>query len=73
MICMLSWKNKPRIFSAIAIGLAMLSGAAVAQSYPNKPIKLIVPFPAGGPTDTYARVIARTGPVRRPCTLYGPY
>ena len=30
---------------------------ALAQSYPNKPIKLIVPFPAGGPADTIARVL----------------
>jgi len=32
---------------------------AVAQSYPDKPIKLIVPFPAGGPTDFMARLISQ--------------
>ncbi|MBM3343877.1 MAG: tripartite tricarboxylate transporter substrate binding protein [Betaproteobacteria bacterium] len=36
----------------------LLSTAAHAQSYPNKPVRLIVPFPAGGPADITARVIA---------------
>ncbi len=34
-------------------------GAAVAQHYPAKLIRIIVPFPAGGPTDLYARVIGQ--------------
>jgi tripartite-type tricarboxylate transporter receptor subunit TctC len=32
-------------------------GAAIAQPYPNRPIKMIVPFPAGGPPDTLARLV----------------
>ena len=32
-------------------------GSAIAQSYPNKPIKIIVGFSAGGPTDTVARIV----------------
>ncbi|MBB6557509.1 tripartite-type tricarboxylate transporter receptor subunit TctC [Acidovorax soli] len=46
-----------RLLSAIA-GLAMLPGVCLAQAYPNKPIKLILPFPAGSATDGTARVIA---------------
>jgi tripartite-type tricarboxylate transporter receptor subunit TctC len=36
-----------------------LTGSAAAQSYPDKPIKLIVPYPPGGPIDTTARVVAQ--------------
>jgi len=39
---------------ALALGVA----GARAETYPSKPITLIVPFPAGGPTDTIARIIS---------------
>ena len=41
----------------IVAALLVWPQLAQAQSYPNKPIKLIVPFPAGGPADTIARVL----------------
>ena len=53
--------NRRSLTSAIVAGLllpaALWPAPAGAQSYPNKPIKLIVPFPAGGPADLFARVL----------------
>ncbi|GJG95431.1 tripartite tricarboxylate transporter substrate binding protein [Cupriavidus pauculus] len=45
---------------AVAMGLACVAGPASAQNsnWPNKPVRLIVPFPAGSFTDTVARVIS---------------
>jgi tripartite-type tricarboxylate transporter receptor subunit TctC len=40
-----------------AIGLAACMGA-LAQDYPNRPVKIVVSFPAGSGSDTYARLIA---------------
>ncbi len=37
------------------LAAAAFSTPAFAQSYPNKPIHLIVPYPAGGGTDFFAR------------------
>jgi len=39
--------------------LALLAGSAQAQNYPTKPIMMVVPFSAGGPTDTLGRTIAQ--------------
>ena len=46
--------------AAIALAFAMVSSASLAQNYPNRPITLLVPFAAGGATDTVARVTAQT-------------
>jgi tripartite-type tricarboxylate transporter receptor subunit TctC len=37
----------------------MLTSAASAQHYPNRIVRIIVPFPAGGPTDVIARLVGQ--------------
>jgi len=49
---------------ALALVMAAGLGAAVAQDYPTRPISMIIPFAAGGPTDVLGRVVgARMGEI----------
>jgi len=51
--------TKGAVLTAIlAVGIAAAAGAALAQTYPARTIKILVPFPAGGPTDLVARLVA---------------
>jgi tripartite-type tricarboxylate transporter receptor subunit TctC len=49
--------NVKRLFAASVLSLA--AGAVMAQAYPNKPVTVIVPWPAGGPSDIAARPVAK--------------
>lgn len=49
------------VLASAAAGLfgLLAAGPATAQAWPTKPIRLVVPYPAGGPTDILGRVIAQ--------------
>lgn len=48
------------LMAGAAIALATLSGMAQAQSYPTRPVTLLVPYPAGGLSDVIARSVNNT-------------
>jgi len=47
-----------RVVVSVLAGVLGFAGTAVAQNYPTRPITMVIPFAAGGPTDVLGRVVA---------------
>src|ERR1700688_4686532 len=53
-----SMLQRVAVFALTAIGMVALSAPGTAQPYPSRTVTIVCPYPAGGPTDQTARVIA---------------
>ena len=61
-----------RVLRSRALALAcrvLAAGRGAAEDYPSRPVKIIAPFGAGGPTDVFTRAIARGTAARRCISL----
>lgn len=51
--------NRRTLIQALASGLALCALPSWAQEFPSRPVKVIIPFPPGGPTDVLGRMVAQ--------------
>lgn len=56
---MRTWRLKNLSVAGMSAAAMVLGSPAAAQAYPSKPVRMIVPFTAGGPTDILARMMAQ--------------
>ena len=50
--------HAPRVFAAAVAAAALVPAAALAQGFPSKPIRIVVPYQAGGTSEMMARQVA---------------
>ena len=51
-----------RLSLAVAFSLSAVASPALAQTFPSKPVTMVVAFPAGGASDVLGRIIAENSP-----------
>ena len=55
-------RGLPRELLSIAVGCLVAAGSAISQPYPSRPVRMIVPYSAGGATDIVMRIVAQRLP-----------
>lgn len=60
-----------RTMLSLALGALATSPGALAQGFPGQPVRMVIPFPPGGPVDTFGRILARglSDALRQPVVL----